>query len=449
MDSTALLDHREQLSMRPRRSSTANFASTAYDLSRALWRGRRDGRASHDGAGEDEGHDSSEDDTAPLVKLGERTSLLGGRHRMAKPSTAEAGSRGARLQPFHPSTPGVLEYGSVNCPPSIPTSPNLKPLDPTRGGLSDYDMSVRRNGGDTDTIIDIEPEIRSDQSRPSSSSRSSAFDNCPSLRTATNLAEEDVCFPVDDGLLDEEDEAAALNGSHYLTERSGRRRREWPDMTVLEEWSREEKEERSEGIRAKKLPEPVYVGGRLRPPIGPPWHKNEDESPYRFTYFNEDLPATIHSHTISELLQPGQSFNDLFRPEPRVLDDSSGDDTPQPTSKSRRTESRASDGYESRNDLTPPEPSQSLPKLGSRPTFWLDVLKPTEAEMRIISKAFGIHPLTTEDIMMQETREKVELFRSYYLVSYRTFEQDSNSEDFMQPVNIYVVVFRDGVISVR
>lgn len=49
--------------------------------------------------------------------------------------------------------------------------------------------------------------------------------------------------------------------------------------------------------------------------------------------------------------------------------------------------------------------------------------------------------------MMQEAREKVELFRHYYLVNYRTFEQDMNSEDFLDPVNMYVVVFRDGVIS--
>lgn len=50
--------------------------------------------------------------------------------------------------------------------------------------------------------------------------------------------------------------------------------------------------------------------------------------------------------------------------------------------------------------------------------------------------------------MMQEAREKVELFRHYYFVNYRTFEQDTNSEDYLEPVNMYVVVFREGVISV-
>ena len=48
---------------------------------------------------------------------------------------------------------------------------------------------------------------------------------------------------------------------------------------------------------------------------------------------------------------------------------------------------------------------------------------------------------------MEEQREKVELFQSYYFVNYRTFEQDKDSSEYMEPVNFYVVVFRDGVIT--
>jgi magnesium transporter len=95
-----------------------------------------------------------------------------------------------------------------------------------------------------------------------------------------------------------------------------------------------------------------------------------------------------------------------------------------------------------------PETKPDKPKrYGERPTWWLDVLSPTDAEMKVLSKAFGIHPLTAEDIMMQEAREKVELFRNYYFVNYRSFEQDMSNEDFLEPVNMYVVVFREGVIS--
>lgn len=48
---------------------------------------------------------------------------------------------------------------------------------------------------------------------------------------------------------------------------------------------------------------------------------------------------------------------------------------------------------------------------------------------------------------MNEQREKVELFPSYYFVNYRTFEQDKDSENYMEPINMYVIVFRDGVIT--
>src|SRR5262249_16313901 len=87
------------------------------------------------------------------------------------------------------------------------------------------------------------------------------------------------------------------------------------------------------------------------------------------------------------------------------------------------------------------------PRYGDRPVWWLDVLSPTEDEMKVISQAFGIHPLTAEDIMLQEAREKVELFHNYYFVNYRTFDQDSRSGNYMDPVNMYSVVFREGIIT--
>lgn len=84
---------------------------------------------------------------------------------------------------------------------------------------------------------------------------------------------------------------------------------------------------------------------------------------------------------------------------------------------------------------------------GGEPTWWLDCSCPTDDEMRCIAKAFGIHPLTAEDIRMQETREKVELFKSYYFVCFHTFENDKESEDFLEPINVYIVVCRSGVLT--
>ena len=48
---------------------------------------------------------------------------------------------------------------------------------------------------------------------------------------------------------------------------------------------------------------------------------------------------------------------------------------------------------------------------------------------------------------MKETREKVELFKNYYFVCFHTFDGDKDSEEFLEPVNIYLVVFRDGILS--
>ena len=49
---------------------------------------------------------------------------------------------------------------------------------------------------------------------------------------------------------------------------------------------------------------------------------------------------------------------------------------------------------------------------------------------------------------MEETREKIELFRNYYLVCFRSFDQDPYSPTHLEPLNMYIIVFRDGILSV-
>ncbi|KAL2809468.1 stretch-activated Ca2+-permeable channel component-domain-containing protein [Aspergillus granulosus] len=127
--------------------------------------------------------------------------------------------------------------------------------------------------------------------------------------------------------------------------------------------------------------------------------KNENE-PTRFGFFSSESQSTVHAAELGDLVLPGDTFRDLFQLGP--------------------------DGG----------------------VWWLDVLNPSEAEVSALSRAFSIHPLTTEDILTQESREKVELFKQYYFVCFRTFYQvDKTSERFMEPVNFYMVVFRDGVLS--
>ena len=50
---------------------------------------------------------------------------------------------------------------------------------------------------------------------------------------------------------------------------------------------------------------------------------------------------------------------------------------------------------------------------------------------------------------MEETREKIELFRNYYFVCFRSFEQDNMSPTYLEPLNMYIIVFREGILSVR
>lgn len=323
-------------------------------------------------------------------------------------------------------------------------------------------------------------------------------------RSHVSDAAADVCFPVPELSELGDDEGHTRDGDYAHQHRSRRRRRHWPDLGVLDEWMLFEKEDRSDEQRVKKITEPQLINGRLRP-VRKGWFQTDEDAPFRFTYFNEEFQSTIHSQTISELVQPGSSFRELFIPDPRILSDDesdSGDDTvsipsraPAPSVIIGETDSRHSTRQPSvadvRKEAMSPPPQEGATasssrapsvhgsgiqsgirsmessilkgaptaatedterpekpvKYGDRPVWWLDILSPTEAEMKVISKAFGIHPLTAEDIMMQEAREKVELFRNYYFVNYRTFDQDLNSENYLEPVNMYVVVFREGVLS--
>ena len=358
------------------------------------------------------------------------------------------------------------EY-DVNNPPSVPPSPklgqenNLDDLllnDPFAGVAP----TNRRSGSSGDHLIDIDGDA--EISKDSAPQTPRLIDQRRHT-VAFPGAEEDVCFPIEGMSELAEDDFQ----SRDQTRPQRKRARQWPDLAVLDEWSVDEKEERSEVRRAKTISEPVLVGGRLRPHKNH-WHREEEDAPYRFTYFNEELESTIHSQTISELPQPGQTFRDLFIPDPPELSDDSSDEEdegPRESALSPFGQSKAGtrqssiigdpprSGQPSTN-VTPPDGlsqaqtpalTERPKRYGPRPTFWLDVLSPTEAEMKVIQRAFGIHPLTAEDILMEEAREKVELFRNYYFVNYRTFEQDTNSVDYLDPVNMYIVVFREGVIS--
>ncbi|EFE44430.1 hypothetical protein TRV_00779 [Trichophyton verrucosum HKI 0517] len=429
------------------------------------------------------------DDRSPLLNSSAQNggALRGYGSDLRSPYSMPAGmgSPTSRRSPQNSYTPDAFlasrQGYDVNNPPSMPGSPKIMPNN------MGYDETVitgpefvRQQSPEAlschslpmDAVVNVDTDSRRPglQSRHGSMSRSPA--DLQRRRTLTLPVEEDVCFPAS-GLSDlgEEDLQSHIPTGGDTRERRRRSRRVWPDLSVLDEWSQHEKEARSGGTRSKRIDEPVLIGGRLRT-RNLAWKQDEEEeAPYRFTYFNEDFQSTLHSQTLSELEQPGQTFRDLFIPEPPLLEDDSSDeedDSPPHSGTTSRDKhpSISTNANHNTNNLpdllsdnpnsTSPQPTngnsripspKKEPRYGPRPTFWLDVLSPTDSEMRIIAKAFGIHALTAEDIMMQEAREKVELFRNYYFINYRTFEQDVNSPDFLEPVNMYVVVFREGLLS--
>jgi magnesium transporter len=119
-----------------------------------------------------------------------------------------------------------------------------------------------------------------------------------------------------------------------------------------------------------------------------------------FTFFSTESEDIIHAKSLGGLLADDQTFKDLFAV-------------------------NSDDG-----------------------TWWLDVVRPTEDEVSVLCKAFGVHPLTREDITTEESREKVELFRNYYFVAFRSFESDkTKKEEYLEPIHVYAVVFRQGILT--
>jgi magnesium transporter len=470
LESEALLDHRDHPTIRTRRPSVpitqiyqprasqpfvntphrlnASSASNAYGRS----------RVSHTPEATYSDHDDDVDDRTPLMGSSQRDiktatsyggASSGSRHRRS--SVSSAALKPDLFTQHHHSQTNLQDY-DVNNPPSVPTSPVVKPSNGLHDVMlpEDLEDSLERSRSH-DALINIEEGSGSGSPRSPAEFR----------RRMTASAIEDVCFPHE--TMSELGHEDYLNPPTTGEPTSRRRRRRWPDLEVLDSWAHEEKEQRTlEGMRMRKVSEPLMVEGRLRPRQRV-WHREASDAPFRFTYFNETFDNTIHSQTISELVQPGQTFRDLFVPEPVVLEDSSEEDTDDEdlqrlstngygSRATTRSPSKVDSGEQTR--ATTPRPSgtpkleQEKPKrYGPRPAWWLDVMSPTETEMKVIAKTFGIHPLTTEDILMQEQREKVELFKHYYFINYRTFEQDENSEDYLEPVNLYVVNFREGVIS--
>ncbi|KAJ3499632.1 hypothetical protein NLG97_g192 [Lecanicillium saksenae] len=122
----------------------------------------------------------------------------------------------------------------------------------------------------------------------------------------------------------------------------------------------------------------------------------------RFSFFSSAWESTIHAAEFGDLVLPGEDIRGLFE----------------------------------------------LPKDESDGVWWLNINRATKEEVLSICKAFGVHPLTIEDIITQEAREKIELFPSYYFACFRSFNMVEEQDGIeYEPFNIYTLVFREGTLS--
>jgi magnesium transporter len=128
----------------------------------------------------------------------------------------------------------------------------------------------------------------------------------------------------------------------------------------------------------------------------------EHMDPNRFSFFSSAWESTIHAAEFGDLVLPGEDLRGLF----------------------------------------------TFPRDEPDGVWWLNVNRPSEEEARTLCKAFGVHPLTIEDITTQEAREKIEIFPSYYFACFRSFNvvEEEDGPDY-EPFNIYVIVWREGTLS--
>ncbi|EJD04094.1 uncharacterized protein FOMMEDRAFT_83690 [Fomitiporia mediterranea MF3/22] len=105
-------------------------------------------------------------------------------------------------------------------------------------------------------------------------------------------------------------------------------------------------------------------------------------------------------------------------------------------------------------------------------SWWLDVASPSWDDLSSIGRLLHLHPLTLEDILHRDPREKLESFPGlgYYFIVFRALESErsrerlrkfriqngegstilpssSADEGVVGAVNVYMVVFAEGICS--
>jgi len=122
------------------------------------------------------------------------------------------------------------------------------------------------------------------------------------------------------------------------------------------------------------------------------------DRPYRFSFYSNALSATIHARSLSELPAEGQTFEQLFagiQPPTPDSDDNRATSPPPPPPPAFLPNNRASSSTADQANtlVNGANQNSSNKKTGTNVmnedvnTWWLDVLSPTDEEMKMLSKA--------------------------------------------------------------
>jgi hypothetical protein len=106
--------------------------------------------------------------------------------------------------------------------------------------------------------------------------------------------------------------------------------------------------------------------------------------------------------------------------------------------------------------------------IGSKAAWWLDVKNPRVHDFKKLNRMFKLHPLTIEDILVKDEREKMEVFDrlGYYFVAFRGVDEsnfrwkrngadEGRRENIIEglgggvgAINVYFIVMEEGIITV-
>ncbi|ODV83799.1 hypothetical protein CANARDRAFT_187438, partial [[Candida] arabinofermentans NRRL YB-2248] len=407
-------------------------------------------------------------------------------NKVVASSTAPVISNSPPSKEYSMSQSRSKSYGSVDNFDIDPRDDNRKTKRPNSKYIPTSPSKKYRSENpfeyDFSSSISKSPTLRLDSIRKSASTSDSGSENeedsvyassNPSSRRSSNVSSlNDVCFPIgslddtgkrkmwpDIGVLEEfaqeeisqlkklnEASVALSRSSSYAASTldptdSGGVGFQYPIVSGIDSGD----DNVNEPFLVSTEDETDLFNGRLRPQKPTPWNtrtrsgtpevfpgfqdRQSKQEKFRFTYFRENLDDTIHSPNISGLLSDGMTFADLFvsshySQKQNNTTPSNDNDSMLGSSANLHSSQASVKARVASTGTTTPTPSIMADSQSTQAVapFWVDVLNPTEEEMKVLSKAFGIHPLTTEDIFLGETREKVELFKDYYLVCFTSFD---------------------------